>query len=681
MITTRLAALAVCCAVFCADAITSTCQAQWFESYKAGLEAMERREWHRAIDLLKDALADKSKDTQKIRAKGVMFIEYYPNRELGVCYFHTCEMEMAKYHLATSISHVSTGRARDYLKRINRGDHHHCKDQIKSRDRFNPAVSGAKSGRRDRPRRRPSEPAELAVQMYFVEPSNNGYLDAGEAGKIIVDVKNNGRGDAYDVHVKLTPESDVSGVKIGFAQPIEHLPPGSQQSVVIGVSCEPTVASKQVRLKIDVTEANGFDLDPSAYVTFDTKEHVPPEIVIADIGIDDHSQNRRIEPREIVDITARLKNVGPGQARVVRASVQAGENVFLTPDSDREFMLGDLRQGDFEDIKFTVFTNSKATSLPIEIVVKDEHGRYNKAVPLDLPFDKPQLASNELIVSGDADSDSQAFQGNPLSIDVDVDIPKSQNHNPDAIAIILGVEQYASIPNVTFAKRDAAIFREYAIQVLGVPNSKNNLYYKTDQDVTKGEFLKLFTGSGWLKKRVQPTSDVYIFFAGHGAPDVKEKTPYLIPFDGDANYPSQTGFSLNELYSELAKIETKSITVFLDACFSGGTRENTMLLADARPLMIKVDNPILMAENMVVFSAASGHQISSGYPAMQHGLFTYFLLRGLRGTADANEDDAISVAELEAYLNENVSRTAGTLDREQTPQVVGKNKDRELVRF
>ncbi|MFQ5650896.1 MAG: caspase family protein [bacterium] len=657
----------------CFDSLTSQSYAQWFNAYKSGLKAMKKKEWHRAIEHFQDALNVKSKDTKKIRARGVMFIEYYPNRELGVCYFNLGEIDQAKFYLATSISHIVTRRAKRFLTRINRGETPPRRDRLRRRD-----VPEWRPRKKMRPRR-PSVPAQLAVDLYFVEPSNNGFLDAEESGKIIVDITNDGRGDAYELRIKTTPESDISGIRVGHARPIDHLAPGTQQSVVIPVSCDQHVASRDVRLRIDVAEANGFDLDPPSHLTFSTKALEPPDLVIADIGIDDNSKNRRIEPREMVDITARIKNVGQGQARVVRAAIQTGENVFLTPDSQTEFMLGDLRQGEFKDVKFTVFTNSKATSVPINILLREERGRYDKTLPLDLPFNKPQLASKDLIVTGRQGPDD--IESAPLTIDVDTHIPKSKNYNQDAIAIILGVEQYAGIPNVTFAKRDAAIFKEYAIKVLGVPDSKNNIYYKTDQDVTKGEFLKLFTGKGWLKKRAQPTSDVYIYFAGHGAPDIKEKMAYLIPFDGDANYPSQTGFSLNQFYDELSTLNAKSITVFIDACFSGGTRENTMLLADARPVLIKVENPVLRSDNLVVFSAASGHEISSAYPDKEHGLFTYFLLKGLRGEADKNYDAAISIAELEAYLIANVKRTAGTLDREQTPQVLGRNKEAALVRF
>ncbi|MFQ5640451.1 MAG: caspase domain-containing protein, partial [bacterium] len=358
-----------------------------------------------------------------------------------------------------------------------------------------------------------------------------------------------------------------------------------------------------------------------------------------------------------------------------------GENVFLTPDSKTEFALGNLSTGQFKDVSFTVFTNSKATSVPVDIVLQEDRGRYDKTLPLDLPFNKPQRKGKDLVVSGSSTFELGNEDPSSLSIDVDANIPKSKNSNPDAIAIILGVEQYKSIPNVSFAKRDASIFREYATRILGVPDSKNNIYFKTDYEVTKGEFLKLFTGNSWLKKRIQPSSDLYVYFAGHGAPDIKDKSAYLIPSDGDANYPSQTGFSLHQLYKELSNLEARSITVFLDACFSGGTRENTMLLADARPLLIKIEDPVLLSEKLTSFSAASGSEISSGYPAKKHGLFTYFLLKGLRGDADQNSDNAITVKELEEYLAAHVKRTAGLLDREQTPYVSAKNKQIELVKF
>jgi len=340
-----------------------------------------------------------------------------------------------------------------------------------------------------------------------------------------------------------------------------------------------------------------------------------------------------------------------------------------------------MQPGDFKDITLSILTN-KEVEKQIEIGLKYTEKYTNGRFPLKLDIDKPLQNIQEFIVKGEL-LEKELPQGNipMLSIDVEKDIPTVSGTNENAIAIILGVEKYRSIQNVPFAKRDAHWFKEYAVNLFGVPENKNNLYFKTDAEVTKAEFEKLFSDNGWLSRRVNKNSDIYIYYAGHGGPDINDKTPYLIPYDGDPNYPTQTGFPVNRLYEELAKLDVHSITVFIDACFSGGTRENKMIFADARPVHITVENPAVLSEVLTVFTASSGDQISSSYPEKNHGLFTYYLLKGFKGEGDLNNDNQITVEEMETYLQTNVSRTAGMLDREQTPQVIGIDKAKILVDF
>jgi len=266
------------------------------------------------------------------------------------------------------------------------------------------------------------------------------------------------------------------------------------------------------------------------------------------------------------------------------------------------------------------------------------------------------------------------------SSDVDRSIPISSNPNPDALAVVLGIEKYRHIPDVTYARRDAATFREYAARVLGVKDDVYHLYYRVDDEATKAEFEKLFAADGWIARRAQPTTDVYIYYAGHGAPNVRERSAYLIPHDGDINYPVQTGFSLSRLYEELGKLDVRSVTVFLDACFSGVSRENEVLLADARPIFIELQGPTTQGD-ITVYSAATGTQVSSAWPEQGHGLFTYYLLKGLKGEADQNWDEQITLDELGNYLTENVIRRAGLLDREQTPLMMTRDESRILVQY
>ena len=182
-----------------------------------------------------------------------------------------------------------------------------------------------------------------------------------------------------------------------------------------------------------------------------------------------------------------------------------------------------------------------------------------------------------------------------------------------------------------------------------------------------------------VDKRVKSSSDIFVYFAGHGAPDIKKGEAYLIPYDGDPNYPSQTGYSINKIYEKLNTLGAKSTTVFLDACFSGANRESEMLLADARPIFIEVEESAV--GDATVFSASGGKEISSAWPEKKHGLFSYYLMKGMQGIADTNKDNKLTVEELGNYIKENVSETAGMLDREQTPELQTNAKNRVLVKY
>ena len=260
----------------------------------------------------------------------------------------------------------------------------------------------------------------------------------------------------------------------------------------------------------------------------------------------------------------------------------------------------------------------------------------------------------------------------------DVDFaPETGKKNKNGIAVVFGIEDYHYAPSVTYAYNDADIFREYLIKTFGY--SRENIYFMTNERATKGEFEKVFSESGWLSKNVTPKSDIIIYYAGHGTPELDSKRIYLVPYDIDPNYAT-TGYALEELYQNLGKLKVNSITVILDACFSGGTRDNQPLIADSRPVYISVEGSAVH-KNTVVFSAASGKEISSAYKQKLHGLFTYFFLKGLNGDADKNRDKKITVSEMKKYLEENVPAQARRMGREQHPHILGADNNRVLLSY
>jgi uncharacterized caspase-like protein len=81
---------------------------------------------------------------------------------------------------------------------------------------------------------------------------------------------------------------------------------------------------------------------------------------------------------------------------------------------------------------------------------------------------------------------------------------------------------------------------------------------------------------------------------------------------------------------------------------------------------------------ITVISASQNDQISSSSPDLKHGVFSYYLMRGMEGDADANRDGKITAGEMQAYLTENVSRQSGMQNRIQQPQLIG-DANRVLV--
>tara|TARA_A100001015_G_C14826688_1_gene646987 strand:+ start:425 stop:766 length:342 start_codon:yes stop_codon:yes gene_type:complete len=109
--------------------------------------------------------------------------------------------------------------------------------------------------------------------------------------------------------------------------------------------------------------------------------------------------------------------------------------------------------------------------------------------------------------------------------------------------------------------------------------------------------------------------------------------------------------------------------MFLDTCYSGATRSDEFLIA-AKPIFIEPEEQEIPI-NFNIFSAASGKQTAKVLEEAEHGLFSYFMMKGLEGEADSNNDRTITNGELHAFINKNVSRQAN-----QTPQL---NGDHEQV--
>ena len=236
----------------------------------------------------------------------------------------------------------------------------------------------------------------------------------------------------------------------------------------------------------------------------------------------------------------------------------------------------------------------------------------------------------------------------------------------DAVAIIIGISNYKSLPKAEYAKDDAQVFFDYAIRALGV--RPGNIKLLMDEQADAEEIYTAF--KTWLPARVKFTTDVYVFYSGPGLPTQDGSGLYWLPQRANRDLLAKTAILLQEITSDIQASMPNSVTIFMDACYSGQARGGETLIASARPIALKSQSTTFPS-NFTVISASQADQISSSSPDLQHGIFSYYLMRGMEGEADLNKNGKITLDEIQAYLSENVGRQARIMNRQQEPQVIG----------
>jgi uncharacterized caspase-like protein len=250
--------------------------------------------------------------------------------------------------------------------------------------------------------------------------------------------------------------------------------------------------------------------------------------------------------------------------------------------------------------------------------------------------------------------------------DVDMGVTASSKTQANRYALIIGNEDYSSFQkgldkeaDVDFARNDAKTFSEYAVKLLGVP--EENIVLLLDAKLI--EMRRALDKIENIIKSLDGQAEVIFYYAGHGLPEEASKEAYIMPVDvsgADIQYAIKT----QELYDKLTKYPAKRVSVFLDACFSGGGRNQG--LVSARAAKIKPKNNLVNQGNLFVLSAANETQTALPYKEKGHGLYTYYLLKILKTT-----QGDISYEEMAAYVQKQTTINSVMVNsKEQNPQTI-----------
>jgi hypothetical protein len=259
--------------------------------------------------------------------------------------------------------------------------------------------------------------------------------------------------------------------------------------------------------------------------------------------------------------------------------------------------------------------------------------------------------------------------------------PASPRPAPDRWAVIVGIGAYESreVSRLRHSVADA----EAMYQTLTGPGGfrKEHVLLLTDRSERKPTLRNLRWALGtFLSRSAKKDDTVLIYFAGHGAPEADPRglerdglSKYLIPADADPDDLYSSALPMDELQTIFARIEAERIVVLLDTCYSGAAGGRTF--SSKRTRAGHVDDVFLeriaASRGRVIVTASRPAEVSVELPELGHGLFTYYLLQGLRGGADGNRDGIVTVQELYQYVEAQVSAKSKSVGITQHPVMKG----------
>jgi hypothetical protein len=235
-------------------------------------------------------------------------------------------------------------------------------------------------------------------------------------------------------------------------------------------------------------------------------------------------------------------------------------------------------------------------------------------------------------------------------------------------AVVVGINDYPNLPKLKYAVNDANAFYKILVGENRIPAENISLLINE-----QASLKNLRNALGTHLKRVAETNDmVIIYFAGHGASERDSSSPdgdglekYLLTYDTEPADLYSTAMPMRDIAHIFNRIRSERLIFIADACYSGASGGRTFSLAGMRTNLADTFlDRVVGGRGKIIITASSANEVSVEKDELQHGVFTFYLLEGLRGKADSDRDGMITVDEAYRYVFEQVPRATG---QEQHP--------------
>jgi hypothetical protein len=363
----------------------------------------------------------------------------------------------------------------------------------------------------------------------------------------------------------------------------------------------------------------------------------------------DENQDHVLESGERVTVEVEVKNAGAGLARSVIAALSGSPElvqVLANPIS-----IGDLAPGETKRVEVSGRLPPVSGVQQAELIIAVAASSATSGQPRPKKFLvalRPTLTQQLEVLSVDVDQVPSPVRG-------------YQQRKAVGIAIGVGAFRDPEVPGVKFAARDADIMGKYFRTVGGV--SAKRIKVMMDAHVLKEDLVEVF--EEWLPEQAEPEGLVYVFFSGRAVVDPATGAVFLLPHEGNPGAPLRA-FSLRRLHAALSRLPVKHAILLLDVT----------LMIPPNATQGEVKEPVWGTPGtgdgkLVQMIGVTKTQLTHQYEYGKHGLFTYYLLKGLGGEADRDHNGEVAVGELFEYSRERVSQTAmAEFGNEQEPACV-----------
>lgn len=235
-------------------------------------------------------------------------------------------------------------------------------------------------------------------------------------------------------------------------------------------------------------------------------------------------------------------------------------------------------------------------------------------------------------------------------------------------AVIVGIDNYSDLPHLKYAVNDAQAFNDFLLET-GFVRPDNTFLITNNQ--ARLSALRTVLGTT-LKQKAGKEDMVIIYFAGHGATERDSNSPdgdglekYLLPFDADPENLYASALPMREISYILNRIKSDRLIFIADSCYSGASGGRTVGVGGIRSnLSESYIDRIAGGKGRVIITASAANEVSVEDDNLEHGIFTYYLLEGLKGSADYDTDGLVTVDEAYRYVSEKVPDATG---QEQHP--------------